>query len=113
MDRLSTEVLIIGAGAASLRAAIACRKAGTEVLGVAKSPPGSGTATILGGGFGVGLAALSPDEQRARNLTEPPGLDFGPRFKLSYITFDKRARPPKPCRALARKPLSEKEQGSC
>jgi len=114
MDRLSTEVLIIGAGAAGLRAAIACCKAGTEVLVVAKTPPGSGTATIIsGGGFGFGLAGLSPDEHRARNPTEPPSLDFGPRSKLSYITFDKGARPAKPCRALARKPLSEKEQGLC
>jgi succinate dehydrogenase/fumarate reductase flavoprotein subunit len=69
MDRLSTEVLIIGAGAAGLRAAIACREAGAEALVVAKSPLGLGTATILsGGGLGAGLAGLSPDEHRAGTL---------------------------------------------
>jgi len=66
MDRLSTEVLIIGAGAAGLRAAIACCKAGTEVLVVAKTPPGSGTATIIsGGGFGFGRPGF------LRTNTEP------------------------------------------
>ena len=69
MDGLSTEVLIIGAGAAGLRAAIACREAGAEALVVAKSPLGLGTATILsGGGLGAGLAGCSPDEHRAGTL---------------------------------------------
>jgi succinate dehydrogenase/fumarate reductase flavoprotein subunit len=44
MEKISCDVLVIGNGAAGLRAAIASREAGADVLVISKSPPGLGTA---------------------------------------------------------------------
>jgi succinate dehydrogenase/fumarate reductase flavoprotein subunit len=61
MEKLSCGVLVIGNGAAGLRAAIAAREAGAEeVWVVSKSPPGLGTCTILSGGaLGAALGGLT------------------------------------------------------
>lgn len=45
-----TDVLVIGGGGAGLRAAIAAREKGAEVLLVSKSPPGYGNNTAIAGG---------------------------------------------------------------
>jgi len=55
MEILSTDVLVVGSGAAGLRAAIAVRQSGLKACVVGKSLPGDGTCTgISGGGFSGG-----------------------------------------------------------
>jgi succinate dehydrogenase/fumarate reductase flavoprotein subunit len=54
MDLFSCDVLIIGSGAAGLRAAIAAAAAGSDVLVISKSPPGMGTSTIMSRGVFAG-----------------------------------------------------------
>jgi succinate dehydrogenase/fumarate reductase flavoprotein subunit len=54
MEEITTEVLIIGAGAAGLRAAVAAAEVGQKVLVIAKSGPGLGTSTIMAGGVMAG-----------------------------------------------------------
>ncbi len=55
MEHLSCEVLVLGSGAAGLRAAIAARQAGLEVLVISKGKPGKSTCT----GFSAGVIAGS------------------------------------------------------
>lgn len=55
MEYLSCDVLVLGSGAAGLRAAIAARQAGLEVLVISKGKPGKSTCT----GFSAGVLAGS------------------------------------------------------
>ena len=55
MEQLSCDVLVIGSGAAGLRAAIAAREAGLEVMVISKGKPGKSTCT----GFSAGVLAGS------------------------------------------------------
>ena len=76
MDILTTDVLIVGSGAAGLRAAIASRKGGAETLVVSKAPPGLGTSTILSGaGFAASIDGVSQDEHRARTFEAGRGIN--------------------------------------
>ena len=54
MEKLSLDVLVIGSGAAGLRAAIAARESGLEVGVVSKAAPGKATCTIVSGGAFTG-----------------------------------------------------------
>jgi fumarate reductase (CoM/CoB) subunit A len=68
MEQLKYDVLVIGSGAAGLRAAIAAASRKQKVLGVSKGPPGSGTSTSLS----YGIFAGAPEEgsiERHRDLT--------------------------------------------
>jgi fumarate reductase (CoM/CoB) subunit A len=76
MDKISSDVLVIGNGAAGLRAAIASREAGADVLVISKSPPGLGTCTLLSGGaLGAALGGLSQEEHLARTLESGRGIN--------------------------------------
>lgn len=77
MEKLSCDILVIGSGAAGLRAAIAAREAGAEEVWVlSKSPPGLGTCTILSGGaFGGALGGLSREEHLARTIESGRGIN--------------------------------------
>jgi len=76
MEKISCDVLVIGNGAAGLRAAIASREAGAEVLVISKSPPGLGTYTLLsGGGLGAALGGLSQEKHLARTLESGRGIN--------------------------------------
>jgi fumarate reductase (CoM/CoB) subunit A len=76
MERISSDVLVIGNGAAGLRAAIASREAGADVLVISKSPPGLGTCTLLSGGaLGAALGGLSQEEHLARTLESGRGIN--------------------------------------
>jgi succinate dehydrogenase/fumarate reductase flavoprotein subunit len=57
VEFVSCDVLVIGSGAAGLRAAIAAREAGLEVLVISKGQPGKSTCT----GFSAGVMAGSPN----------------------------------------------------
>ncbi len=58
MEHISCDVLVIGSGAAGLRAAIAAREAGAEVIVLSKAKTGKATCT----GFSAGVMAGSCDE---------------------------------------------------
>jgi succinate dehydrogenase/fumarate reductase flavoprotein subunit len=76
LEILTTDVLIIGSGAAGLRAAIASKKAGAETLVVSKAPPGLGTSTILSGaGFAASIDGVSQDDYRNKTLEAGRGIN--------------------------------------
>jgi succinate dehydrogenase/fumarate reductase flavoprotein subunit len=54
VDQLTFDVLVIGSGAAGLRAAIAAREKGLEVGVISKAAPGKATCTIVSGGAFTG-----------------------------------------------------------
>lgn len=56
MEKLKFGVLVIGSGAAGLRAAIEARRRGLEVAVMSKGSPGKGTCTILSGGVFAGTS---------------------------------------------------------
>ena len=51
LDKIVTDVLVIGSGAAGLCAAIAARQENVETLVVSISPPGAGNTTAVAGGL--------------------------------------------------------------
>ena len=76
MDTLTSDIWVIGSGAAGLMAAISARRQGLEVTVIGKSPPGKGSATILShGAFGGAWGGLSPEEHRRRTLKAGRGLN--------------------------------------
>ena len=76
METIETDVLVIGAGAAGLRAALEARQAGLKVMVAAKLSPGKGTSTLMSGGAFMGCAdGFSPDQHRTRTLTAGRGLN--------------------------------------
>jgi len=68
MDKLATDVLVIGAGAAGIRAAIEASMAGVEVTLVADAKPAKGGSTFSGISRGWGIQALTGEERTAANL---------------------------------------------
>lgn len=76
MEHRSCDVLVVGSGAAGLRAAIAAREAGVEVLVVSKAGPGKATCTWLSGGVMAGTPpGDKPDEHLERTLKAGRGLN--------------------------------------
>jgi len=78
METLTTDVLVIGSGAAGLRAAIASKQAGAETLVVGKAPAGLGTSTILSGaGFAASIDGVQPSDychntfEAGRGINQP------------------------------------------
>jgi succinate dehydrogenase/fumarate reductase flavoprotein subunit len=76
MEHLSFEVIVIGSGAAGLRAALAAREAGASVCVVSKASPGKSTCT----GYSAGVIAGSTGEgqtgtHRQRTVTAGRGLN--------------------------------------
>ena len=61
IDRISTEVLVIGSGAAGMLAALEARRRGAEVLLVTKTVLGGGSCTAMS--YGVFRAARNLAEQ--------------------------------------------------
>lgn len=50
MEKFQTDVLVVGAGAAGLRAALEAATHGAKVLVICKGAPGGGTSTVMSGG---------------------------------------------------------------
>jgi succinate dehydrogenase/fumarate reductase flavoprotein subunit len=76
MEKISSDVLVIGNGAAGLRAAVASREAGADVSVISKSPPGLGTCTLLSAGtLGAALGGLSQEEHLANTLESGRGIN--------------------------------------
>ena len=76
METLTTDVLVIGSGAAGLRAAIASKQAGAETLVVGKAPPGLGTSTILSGaGFAASIDGMPSRDYRHKTFEAGRGIN--------------------------------------
>jgi succinate dehydrogenase/fumarate reductase flavoprotein subunit len=76
MIHIQTDVLIIGAGAAGLRAAVAAAEAGARVTVVAKLASPRGTSTLLSAGAFTGHpGGLSRAEHRALTVAAGRGLN--------------------------------------
>ncbi len=76
MEHASFDVIVIGSGAAGLRAAVSVAEAGLSVCVVSKGSPGKSTCTWFSGGVMAGSAvADQPDAHRQRTLTAGRGLN--------------------------------------
>ncbi|MBW1799641.1 MAG: FAD-binding protein, partial [Deltaproteobacteria bacterium] len=73
---LLCDVLVIGSGAAGLRAAVSAREKGLDVLVISKGTPGKGTCTFLSGGVFAGTREGVPtDRHLARTLQAGRGIN--------------------------------------
>jgi len=69
MAILKTDVLVVGGGAAGLRAAIEARRSGEDVLLISKTPLGFGNCTAYaGGGFQAPFGKMTPQEHFTRTV---------------------------------------------
>jgi succinate dehydrogenase/fumarate reductase flavoprotein subunit len=69
MKTVTTDVLVIGGGAAGLRAAIEAHRSKTDVLLVTKTPAGLGNCTAYaGGGFQASFGKMTPEEHFERTV---------------------------------------------
>ncbi|MCP4626481.1 MAG: FAD-binding protein [bacterium] len=59
LENFKCDILVIGSGAAGLRAAIAAKSMGCDVVVISKGSPGKGTCTIVSG---VVFAGTSPGQ---------------------------------------------------
>lgn len=79
MEQIDCDVLVVGSGAAGLRAAIAAREAGVDVCVVSKAPPGKGTSTILSAGVFAGTReGENPKNHIKRTLAAGRGINERP-----------------------------------
>lgn len=76
MEHLNCDILIIGGGAAGLRAAIAVRQEGLDALVICKSAPGKGASTFFSGGAMAGSGLDMPAERhKALTLSAGRGIN--------------------------------------
>lgn len=76
MEHISFDVLVVGSGAAGLRAAIAVRKKGLHVGVISKGSPGKATCTILSGGAFAGTQrGTSTDKHLEHTLESGRGIN--------------------------------------
>ncbi len=75
-EQIETGAVIVGSGAAGLRAAIEIREAKQEVFLMSKGPIGLGTSTAMSGGaFAAAIQGLSPEKHFERTLRSGRGLN--------------------------------------
>ncbi|MFO7600887.1 MAG: FAD-dependent oxidoreductase [Candidatus Desulfacyla sp.] len=70
MEHISCDVLIVGSGAAGLRAAISAREAGLDVCVISKGLPGKASCTILSAGVFAGVARPEEAEDHIRDTLQ-------------------------------------------
>ncbi|MCF8039239.1 MAG: FAD-binding protein, partial [Desulfohalobiaceae bacterium] len=76
MQRLSTDIVVVGSGIAGLYAAILCRQAGLRVAVCSKSKPGRGSCSALSQGhFRSSVKGFSRKEHRRLTLEAGQGLN--------------------------------------
>ncbi len=76
METVKTDVLVIGGGGAGMRAALAAREKGSEVLLVSKTPMGKSTCTYLSAGtFALAVEGMSKDAHRELTLQAGRGIN--------------------------------------
>jgi len=76
MEIVKTDVLVIGGGGAGMRAALAAREKGAEVLLVSKTPLGKSTCTYLSGGaFSLAVEGMSREMHFKLTLQAGKGIN--------------------------------------
>ncbi|MCF8146906.1 MAG: FAD-dependent oxidoreductase [Deltaproteobacteria bacterium] len=70
MEHISCDVLIVGSGAAGLRASISAREAGLDVCVISKGLPGKASCTILSAGVFAGVARPQEAENHIRDTLQ-------------------------------------------
>lgn len=76
MEIIKTDVLVIGGGGAGLRAALAAKEEGAEVLLVSKTPMGKSNCTYLSGGaFSLAVEGLSKEIHLEGTLQSGKGVN--------------------------------------
>lgn len=76
MEIIKTDVLVIGGGGAGMRAALAAKEKGVEVLLASKTPIGKSTCTYLSGGaFSVAAAGMSKETHLHLTLQAGKGIN--------------------------------------
>ncbi|HIJ55009.1 MAG TPA: FAD-binding protein [Deltaproteobacteria bacterium] len=76
MQHLTCDVLVIGSGAAGIRAAIAAKEKGVDVMVISKASAGKGTCTILSGGVFAGTRdGASTETHLKRTLKSGRGIN--------------------------------------
>ena len=76
MEIVKTDVLVIGGGGAGMRAALAAREKGAEVLLVSKTPLGKSTCTYLSGGaFSLAVEGISRETHFKNTLQAGKGIN--------------------------------------
>ena len=76
MEIVKTDVLVIGGGGAGMRAALAARENGSEVLLVSKTPMGKSTCTYLSAGaFALAVEGMSKETHRELTLQAGRGIN--------------------------------------
>ena len=74
MEHIFCDVLVIGSGAAGLRAAISATQKGLDVCVICKQAPGKATCTILSAGVFAGTEEnKSPDNHLKAHVAGRPG----------------------------------------
>jgi fumarate reductase (CoM/CoB) subunit A len=77
METVKTDVLVIGGGGAGMRAALAARENGAEVLLVSKTPAGKSTCTSLSAGaFTIAVRGLSQEDHVAGTFRAGRGINL-------------------------------------
>ncbi len=75
MQQFACDVLVLGSGAAGLRAAISARQAGSDVLVLTKAAPGKATCTGLSGGVMRGAGGPGQSGNLERTLLAGRGIN--------------------------------------
>jgi len=76
VESLSTDVVVVGSGAAGLRAAISARQQGLDTCVISKLRPGKGTCTTLSGGVFAGTPyGEPPSEHISKTLQAGRGIN--------------------------------------
>src|SRR5918994_2920147 len=80
--RISTSVLVIGAGGSGLRAAIELAELGVDVLIVSKRPRADAHTSLAAGGINAALASVDPEDSWQQHAADT--------LKESYLLADPR-----------------------
>ncbi|MBU1209183.1 MAG: FAD-binding protein [Proteobacteria bacterium] len=93
MEIIKTDILVIGGGGAGMRAALAAREKGAEVLLVSKTPMGKSTCTYLSAGaFTLAVGGLSTEAHLALTLQTGKGVNVNELVEILVNETPERVR---------------------